>query len=421
MQRRIVIPIVFGVLIGVLAMVAGLYAGASIAQAAPAFDSPLPLPPDNDMFANAAPIDGTPFSSAVNGSFATLEANEQQPQCTWWGGCPPIVNSVWYRISTNTPQKVRLTAYMDPQYAGVYCYYRAYGEAIWDLSEYNCIYFDGSWPATEDRWVYPGEVWYVRIGMTDPSQAFSTWFHLDVTQAPPPQVSIEYHPNPPNTLSVVTFSAYVGDEPGETLVTWSFGDGSAPVQRSLYNGVSHQYVKDGDYIVTAHVVTPDGREAEAATTVYVRTRDLSITKFSVPKTASVGQMKQIVVGITNPYNPEYATVRLYRVDRNDWGGTQWVQVGEATNQWIPASKRGTIDFVFRYTFTPDDGRLGSVVFAASVDVANDANNADNTAQALPVKVSSSLKAAETGDGDMIDQFEYVVPPALLYLPLIEQR
>ncbi len=112
---------------------------------------------------------------------------------------------------------------------------------------------------------------------------------------------------------------------------------------------------------------------------------------------------------------------MFRVDRSYWGYTQWVQIGEVTNQWIPLSKKGSIDFTFNYTFTPEDGKTGSVVFAASVDVANDANSADNTAQALPVKVSSGAKAAEAGDEEMIDQFEYVTPPTILYLPVIEQK
>ena len=69
---------------------------------------------------------------------------------------------------------------------------------------------------------------------------------------------------------------------------------------------------DGDYTVWHKVQTTDGREAEVTKTVQVRTHDVAITKFTVPKSASAGQTRQIVVGLRNYNYTEDVQVELYK-------------------------------------------------------------------------------------------------------------
>jgi hypothetical protein len=133
-----------------------------------------------------------------------------------------------------------------------------------------------------------------------------------------------------------------------------------------------------------HIVrTFDGREASVEYTISVRTHDVAITSASFPKTANSGQTKIITISVKSSFSSEYVTVQLLK---SVPGGM--APVGEIT-QWVPLKPGGrATDFVFSYTFTPQDADFGKVTFKAVAVIVgyNDCHPADNEIVSLPVKV-----------------------------------
>lgn len=131
------------------------------------------------------------------------------------------------------------------------------------------------------------------------------------------------------------------------------------------------------------VTTWDGCTASIGGLVRVRTHDVAITKFSVPKSARAGQTRQISVGVNNRRYPENVEVVLYK---SVPGGYEWVGTLTQSVPVRPANR--TTDFAFSYTFTSADARLGKVTFKAVANLVNarDALPADNEAISPPTKV-----------------------------------
>ena len=100
----------------------------------------------------------------------------------------------------------------------------------------------------------------------------------------------------------------------------------------------------------------------------------------MPQSAAAGQTRSITVGVANSRYPESVQVQLYRND---------AVVGTLTQQVPVRGANRTTPFSFNYTFTSDDAALGKVTFkaVATISGARDALPSDNTAIALPTKVT----------------------------------
>jgi hypothetical protein len=147
----------------------------------------------------------------------------------------------------------------------------------------------------------------------------------------------------------------------------------------------HQFAVDGDYPISLTFTTDDGRSATANQVVQVRTRDVAISKFSIPQTAQVNQTKTISVDILNKRYSDYVTVTL--IKGLPGGGEQ--VIGTLTI-FVPAKAKQSTTFKFSYTFTSADASIGKVTFKAVASIASgrDALPADNTSIAT-TKVSGS--------------------------------
>ena len=167
---------------------------------------------------------------------------------------------------------------------------------------------------------------------------------------------------------------------GFDSVKWDLGDGTTATGFYL----THQYATEGDYPVSLTVTTYDGRSASASQTVRVRTRDVAITKFMTPQSASSGQTRSITVGINSRRYPENVEVLLYK------GTPTGSQLIGSLTQWVPVRPSNrTTDFDFTYTFTPADAQIGKVTFKAVATIRDgrDALPADNEAISAPVRVN----------------------------------
>jgi hypothetical protein len=117
----------------------------------------------------------------------------------------------------------------------------------------------------------------------------------------------------------------------------------------------------------------------------VRTHDVTIAKFSVPQTGATGQTRALSVSVANSRYPEIVQVQL--LASVPGGGFQ--QVGVLQQQVAARGANHPTSFAFSYTFTGDDAAVGRVTFQAVATIvgARDAQPSDNTAIALPTKVS----------------------------------
>jgi hypothetical protein len=158
--------------------------------------------------------------------------------------------------------------------------------------------------------------------------------------------------------------------------TKGFGDYTVPA--------INKFAADGDYRVKLTVTTTDGRTASTTQTVRVRTHDVSIAKMTVPQSASAGQTRSIVVGLSNRRYAETVRIDLYRST-----ATGFVQFASSTQSVPVRGGNKTSDFAFNYTFTSDDAMLGKVTFKAVASIVNarDALPTDNEAISLPTKVN----------------------------------
>ena len=328
--------------------------------------------PTNDNFADATPITtGLPFSVNADNSGATSEAGESNP-CG--SGFNP--SSVWfaYTPSTDTALTARVSYYNFPTVLAVYT-----GSSLNDLTQVGCsqYYYSTTFQA------HASTTYYFQVsGYFDFYQGIIP-FSLEVT--PPPQVNIGYGPGDPSIFDNVSFYANAYDPAGIYGFTyaWTISDGATSDQYSFY----HQFAADGDYTVNLTATTSDGRSGLAPSqVVHVRTKDVAISKFSIPQTAQVNQTKTINVDILNKRYSDYVQVTL--IKGLPGGGEQ--VIGYLTI-YVPAKARQATTFKFSYTFTSDDAKIGKVTFKAIAYIVNgrDALPADNTSIAT-TKVSGPV-------------------------------
>lgn len=330
-----------------------------------------PPPPANDYFADAIQIAGLPFSDNVDTASATMETGEPISSCARFndpGG------TVWYAFAPSENRSVSANA--SPSVFYFYTFIAAYtGDGLGNLSEVGCR----SYGDLLTFQVEVGTTYYFQVGGLY-GQGGPLQFTLDL--APPPEAFFYFSPSSPSIFDTIEFFDNSYDPGGVGIETqvWDFGDGAT----ATHCCPTHQYAVDGDYTVQLTVTTFDGRSALTSRVVQVRTHDVAITKFSVPKSASVGQTRQIVVGLNSKRQPEEVVeVRLYK---SVPGGFAFVGSLIQTVPARPANR--TTKFNFSYTFTVDDASIGKVTFKAVAAILNayDALPADNEAIAAPTKV-----------------------------------
>jgi len=326
-------------------------------------------PPANDDFANAATVGSLPFSDTQDTTAATTEDGEPLPSCSY-AGRP--VGSIWYRYTPVADGSVTATT------SGSYptTIFAAYtGSSLGSLAEVGC------------RTQYGRLTMAVKAGVSYTFLVGSLYgvtgqiaFQLDVAPSPVPQFG--WSPYDPSTFDTVQFSSYSYDpaDVGFNSYRWTFGDGAS----STGSSPSHKYASDGQYNVSLSVTTYDGRQASVSSTVTVSTHDVSISKFTVPQSASSGQTRLLVVGLTNHRYPETIRIDLYRSTASGY-----VQFASSTQSVPVRSGNRTSDHAFNYTFTGDDAALGKITFRAVATILNarDALPADNEAISLPTKVT----------------------------------
>jgi PKD repeat protein len=330
------------------------------------------LPPSNDNFANATAIPALPFSNTVDITAASIESGEPTPSCATFYG--PISRTAWYSFAPTATGSISASIINAP-FSTVGAAYT--GNSLANLTEVGCRAFGGKLTFRAET----NTTYYFQVGGLF-GQGGPLEFILEVT--PPPVANFGFSPFDPSVFDVVQFFDFSSD-PGEVGVqsrVWDFGDGTTTTTTECCP--SHQYAADGDYAVQLTVTTVDGRTASTSQTVLVRTHDVAITKFTVPKSASAGQTRSIVVGINSKRYPETVEVQLFK---SIPGGFQFVG---SLSQSVPVRPSNrTTDFNFSYTFTDADAQVGKVTFKAVANIigARDALPADNEAIAPPTKVS----------------------------------
>jgi len=196
-----------------------------------------------------------------------------------------------------------------------------------------------------------------------------------------PPDSFWNEPADPSIFDSISFGLY-GFPPPEWKCLWNFGDGTT--YNECWVNQYKQYKQDGDYTVNLQVIN-SGESVSISRVISVRTHDVSIAKFTVPQSASMGQTRQLSVSVRNTRYLEVVQVELYKITAN---GLVWVGT---LIQTVPVrSGNRTTTFNFSYTFTAEDARVGKVTFKAMAYLLNDVREAwpaDNEVIALPTRVS----------------------------------
>jgi len=315
--------------------------------------------PSNDNFADAEQITSLPLSVNHDTTGATFETDEPYPSC----GSGSSLKTAWFAYTSSTNQTLiaRTSYYYFPPIMAVYT-----GSSLNDLTQVGC----GNYYSTLAFQAQAGETYYFQIAGLYGEEG-TIPFSLEV--APPPSVGISYSPYDPNTFDNMWFYAGVNDPAGIYGFTyaWTFSDGTTSNQQSL----NYQFAADGDYTVNLTATTSDGRSNSVNQVVQVRTRDVAVSKLSVPQTAVVNQTKTINVDIKNNRYSDYVQVTL--IKGLPGGGEQ--VIGTLTI-YVPARATKPTTFKFSYTFTAADAAVGKVTFKAVATIVNgrDALPSDNT-------------------------------------------
>lgn len=325
-------------------------------------------PPPNDDFAAALAVGSLPYSDAQSSLAASRESGEPMATCG-----PSTTNSHWYAFTA--PSAGSYTARTSSGTWPVIGLYR--GNAVDSLSEVGCR--SGNGGAITFR-ADAGETTHIQISDVYGGNYGPITFSLDV--APAPVAQFWFWPSDPSMFDTISFGGNSYDPGGNPIVEqlFEFGDGSSATGCCP----QHRYSADGDYTARLTVTTSDGRVGTTEQVVRVRTHDVAITKMQVPQTGSVGQTRQIVVGLSNKRYGETVQVQLYKS-----GPSGFEYVGTLV-QSVPVRGGGrTTDVKFSYTFTSSDAALGKVTFKAVASLVNarDAAPADNEAISLPTKVN----------------------------------
>jgi|RhiMetdeSRZDD1v2_1073273.scaffolds.fasta_scaffold23332_6 PKD repeat protein len=323
-------------------------------------------PPPNDDFADAAVIPSLPYTNVVDNTGAASEASEPAPSCV--GSVP--TGSVWYAYTPSASGSV--SARVSGPFSTAVAAYT--GSGIDGLSQVGCRSFGSLLTMHVDA----GTTYHFQAGGMFGGRG-TLQFSLDVT--PAPVANMSFNPGDPSVYDTVQFfsNSFDPGEVGIESLAWTFGDGDTGEGCCP----THRYPADGEYTVGLTVTTFDGRTARTERIVEVRTHDVTIAKLTVPQSASVGQTRQLSVGVSNKRYGESVQVQLFK---SGPGGFQLV--GTLT-QSVPVRGGGrTTEFKYSYTFTSDDAALGKVTFeaVASIVGARDALPTDNEVTALPTKV-----------------------------------
>jgi hypothetical protein len=315
--------------------------------------------PSNDNFADAQQITNLPYSIYHDTTGATFEVDEPYPTC----GYGYSLKTAWfvYTPSTNQTLIARTNYYYIAPIMAVYT-----GSTLNGLTQVGC----GNYYSTVAFQAQAGVTYYFQIAGLYGEEG-TIPFSLEV--APPPSVGISYSPYDPNVFDNMWFYASVNDPAGIYGFTyaWTFSDGTTSNQQSF----NHQFATDGDYTVNLTAVTSDGRSNSATQVIQVRTKDVAVSKLSVPQIAAVNQTKTINVDIKNNRYSDYVTVTL--IKGLPGGGEQ--VIGTLTI-YVPAKAIKPTTFKFSYTFTNADATVGKVTFKAVANIVNgrDALPSDNT-------------------------------------------
>jgi len=350
---------------------------ALLATAVPAHAIPL-VAPVNDDFSNASTIDmgALPYANTVDVTDATTENNEPFY-------CAYSYQTVWYKFTPATSMWLAIDNRGGSLLAS-YTLFRDGGSGITSLSVVRCSYYSDSTTV----YVQGGTSYYIQVLAPCCFNAGTVRLNVRQTTAPSPVANFYYYPGDPSIFEDVRFNdaSYDPGQLGLASWSWTFGDG-ASAQGCC---PTHRFAADGSYAVRLVVTTIDGRTDDTTLVVTVRTHDVAITKFQTPQSASMGQTRQITVGIRNTRYPEMVRVEL---QRSVVGGPfdSFETVG-GLRLYVPvrASNR-TTDFNFSYVFDGDDALIGKVTFRAiaTLDTARDAVAGDNVAISLPTKVGRS--------------------------------
>jgi PKD repeat protein len=319
-------------------------------------------PPANDDFADATTIESLPFSDVPDLLAAGAQPGEP-------GTCVgPGAATVWYAF---TPTVTDSYAADRTGGFGPIAVHR--GDSLASLEEVACASFSTA--------VFRGEAgrtYHLQVGAGFPGMPSG---QLSLRVAPPATASFFHYPSDPSAFDTVQFHDTSFDVAQIASRLWGFGDGASATGCCP----SHRYAADGEYEAELAITTRDGRSATTSATVSVKTHDVAIARLSVPKSARVGQVRQLGVDVANTRYTETVEVTLLR----SVPGGGFERVGQVT-QDVPARAKGRMtSFDIAYTIAPDDATLGKVSFQAVATIlgARDANSADNTITALPTKVT----------------------------------
>jgi PKD repeat protein len=327
------------------------------------------LPPANDDFARATPITAVPFSDQVDTTAASVEPNEPTPSC----GYGQSAGTVWYAFTPSTTGSYSASSPWGSFTTQVAAYT---GTELGNLASLGCQ-TSGQLLTFQAN---AGQTYYLQLGGIFGSRGT---VNLSLDVAPNPVANFFYYPSDPSIFDTIQFidQSYDPGQVGIQSRSWDFGDGSASIAASP----THTYATDRDYTVKLTVTTADGRTATSTQVVHVRTHDVTISKLTVPQSASSGQTRQITVGVTDSRYPEMVSVQL--LASVPGGGFQ--QVGVLQQQVSARGNTRPTTFSFSYTFTKADASVGKVTFQAIATIvgARDAQPSDNTVTALPTKVN----------------------------------
>jgi hypothetical protein len=309
--------------------------------------------PSNDNFADATQITGLPYFVFADNTGATFEIDEPascsvgNPLKTEWFAYTPPTDASLTAMVGNSGFSTLLGVYK--------------GISLNSLALIGCQNggLNNKKPITFQA--EAGVAYYFQMsGIYDWNEGLIP-FTLQVT--PPPEVLIFYEPSDPSIFDNVYIFGDISDLPGiyGNNYAWTIWDGTTLDGGSFY----HQFASDGDYPVNLIYTTDDGRSSSASRVVQVRTKDVAIKDFSIPKTARVNQTITINVDIQNKRYSDYVQVTL--VKGLPGGGEQVI---DTLTLYVPAKTKKATTFKFCYTFTPDDAAIGEVTFKTVATIVN---------------------------------------------------
>lgn len=329
----------------------------------------------HDDFDNAIAIGSLPFTHATSTSGATA-AGDDPTTCTNNG-------SVWYRFTSASNFLIEANTF-GSGYDTVLSVYTGSRGALTQVPGACNDDFGG----LQSRVVFEvtaGTTYHFLVGFCcgfGRDGGGNLVFTAREFIPPPPVSNFFFFPSDPSIFDTIQFINFSNDPGGVGIQAseWDFGDGEG----STIFHPTHRYAADGDYSVVLGVTTFDNRTATSTQLVLVRTHDVAITKFAVPRAASSGQTRQVRVGVNSNRMPEDVTIRLFK------SSPQGFQLVGTLTQFVPVrSANRTTRFGFSYTFTNEDASIGKVTFKAIATIvgARDALPADNESISPPVKVN----------------------------------